>query len=543
MRIALFFISCFILSFGLIAQEKDAYWIHFKDKNEQVNLLDRPSVFLSEQAISRRNLQGIPIDHSDLPVSEIYLTAVRGLGIHTVFASRWFNMVSVLMNEEDIRNLKQLEFISEITKQHGFKKNDRVENVFVSDFDTSLILVDEYYGFAINQIKMLSGIDLHNLDYKGQGMTIAVLDAGFNSADILPVFENAWNANRIKIGPDFVRGNDTLVDFSHSNHGTFVLGFMASELENMYVGTAPLADYVLIRTENAPTENIVEEHCWLAGAEYADSLGVDLINSSLGYTTFDDSLQNHTYEDLDGNTTLITNAADMAASKGILVVNSAGNSGARAWHYISAPADADSVLTVGSVDGLGVSSPFSSHGPTADNRIKPNVAAHGQNIFTISIDSAFYPSQGTSFSAPVITGMAACLWQYKRDSVAVSIGNMDIISLIENSSSLFPFSNPDLGFGIPNFELASALLSLNEFDQGFVEVFPNPFKNNIHVEMDKQGIFAYQLVDLYGRIIFQDRMEEAVRVLDIQIPSTVSRGNYLLTIETANGSIVKKLIK
>ncbi len=543
MRIILLLIIGFTFSLNTKAQMKERYWLSFKDKNEQEELLKRPVTFLSSKSIERRRLQGIEVNNSDLPVSTIYLNQIKNLGIDIIFASRWFNMVSVDITKDQIRAISGLKFIQKVTRQKGFYKDVGVDELNNEDEIYTSPSLEDYYGLAKNQIEMINGIGLHDQGYKGQGMLIGVLDAGFYHADSLPVFSTAWNDNRITIGPDFVRGNDTLVDFSHSSHGTMVLGFMASELPETYVGTAPEASYILIRTENAVSEDIVEEHYWLQGAEYADSLGVDLINSSLGYTTFDDSLQNHSYEDLDGNTTLITKAADMAASKGILVVSSAGNSGAQSWHFISAPADADSVMTVGSVNEIGDSSPFSSHGPTSDNRVKPNIVGQGQGIFTVSVDSAFYPSQGTSFSAPVLTGMAACLWQYKRAIVSDSIDNMEIITLIENSSTLFPFSNADMGYGIPNFGLATAPLSLDELEDDGLVVFPNPFENSIMIESAYSHLLGYELMDIYGRIVVKGKLNSAVGKIEIQVPFQISQGNYILRLKTENGDLVKKLIK
>ncbi len=543
MKIKLGILSFFAIMLSLSAQERNKYWIHFADKNEQVALLERPNSFLSDKAIERRKLQGIEINETDLPVSRIYLNQLVEAGIEPLYSSRWFNMTSAKLSKEELRNLNQLPFIEKISLHKGLLKDGQS-----LDVETSYEMVidsteEDYYGLASRQINMLNGVGLHDLDYKGQGMTIAVLDAGFLNANILPVFDNAWAANRIIVGPDFVRGNDTLVDFSHSTHGTNVLGFMASELPDVYVGTAPLANYILIRTENGPSEAVVEEYYWLQGAEYADSMGADLINSSLGYTTFDDSTESHSYDDLDGNTTLITKAADMAAAKGILVVNSAGNSGANSWYYISAPADADSVMTVGSVNGFEESSLFSSHGPTADDRIKPNVVAHGELVYTVWVDSAFYPSNGTSFSAPVLTGMTACLWQYKRALEDSTISNMEIIELVESSSSQYPFSDPNLGYGIPNFGLATAPLSTVEIEQMDVSIYPNPFNTEIHISSNHEKLFGYSLVDVYGRVLIQEISEIGVQEYSIQIPLNVSMGNYFIIVESTEGRIVNKLVK
>ena len=200
-------------------------------------------------------------------------------------------------------------------------------------------------------------------------MTIAVLDAGFENTESLPIFQRAWDEGRIQEGLDAMYSQGGL--FAHHRHGTAVLGTMAGHLEDSLIGTAPDATYVLYRTEDAYSEYLIEEDYWVAAAEHADSIGVDLMNTSLGYSLFDDSTMNHVYDDLNGTTTRISQAAEWAAQKGILCTTSAGNSGAAAWHYITAPADADGILTVGAVDAEGQHAAFSGWGPTADGRIKP----------------------------------------------------------------------------------------------------------------------------------------------------------------------------
>ena len=248
------------------------------------------------------------------------------------------------------------------------------------------------------------------------------------------------------------------------------------------IGAAPMANYLLFRTEDSESETIVEEDYWAAAAELADSIGVDIINSSLGYTImYDDTINSHTYSDMDGNTTIITKAADRAASRGILVVNSAGNSGLNSWYYIGAPADGDSVLAVGAVDYLGNIASFSSRGPSFDGRIKPNVCAKGMSVVVADQDSSIRYANGTSFSAPLVSGLSACLWQAILSN-NIDVSNMDIISLIQESSSLFSNPNDSLGYGIPNFYLSflnSSIDSPNYESQ--INIFPNPFDNLFHL--------------------------------------------------------------
>ncbi len=311
------------------------------------------------------------------------------------------------------------------------------------------------YGQAFNQINMLNGIPLHDLGLDGAGMTIAVLDAGFLNADVIEAFDSLWLNNQIIGYKDFVSPLAPDIFDSHY-HGTMVLSTMGANLPTEMVGTAPKADYWLLRSEDGATEYLIEELNWASAAEFADSLGADIINSSLGYTTYDDPAQDHTYEDMDGNTTPITIAADLAASKGILVVNSAGNSGSSSWHYIGAPADGDSVFTIGAVNSSGNYASFSSTGPTYDDRIKPNVVAQGQGSTVISAYSGNVTSgNGTSFSSPITAGMVACLWQAHPNKK-----NTEIMEAIQQSAS--QALNPDslLGYGIPDYFAAHSTLSL-----------------------------------------------------------------------------------
>lgn len=286
-------------------------------------------------------------------------------------------------------------------------------------------------------------------------MVICILDAGFLNVDTLSCFDSLWINNKILGTYDFV-ANEVSV-FEDYQHGTEVLSCIGANWPGKLVGTAPQAYFWLLRTEDAATELIIEEDNWVAGAEFADSVGADIINSSLGYTTFDaqTSNQNHTRADLDGNTAYATNGADIAAAKGILVCNSAGNEGGSGWKYISIPADGDSVCTVGAVDILGVRAGFSSQGPTADNRIKPDVVACGSGTavidpFTSTV--AYY--SGTSFSSPLTAGMAACLWQANPTK-----NNMNILNAMRNSGSKSNSPDTLLGWGIPNYCLANGLLS------------------------------------------------------------------------------------
>ncbi|MCB0805487.1 MAG: S8 family serine peptidase [Bacteroidales bacterium] len=457
-----------IIPFLIIGQvAPDKYWVKFTDKNNTPFSIDSPEAFLSQKAIDRRTNQGIAIVENDLPVDPVFVAGVENTGATILNVSKWFNSVTIFANSPTILSaINALPYVSSVDALNG---GTTVENSFKPFFKTEIwdsVEKDQpgegtgsgesyNYGQAFNQINMLNGIALHDMGYDGAGMIIAVLDAGFLNADIIDAFDSLWLNNRILGYRDFADPLNPDIFGSHS-HGTSVLSTMGANLPGEMVGTAPQASYYLLRTEDGGSEYIIEELNWVSGAEYADSVGADIINSSLGYTEFDDSSQDHTYQDMDGNTTPISIGADMAASKGILVVNSAGNSGNDSWQYIGAPADGDSVFSIGAVTGSGNYASFSSRGPTYDGRVKPNVVAQGSSSTVISAWSGNVSySSGTSFSSPITAGMVACLWQAHPNRK-----NTEIMAAIEQSGS--QATNPDdyLGYGIPDYFAAHTTLSV-----------------------------------------------------------------------------------
>ncbi|MCB2219348.1 MAG: S8 family serine peptidase [Bacteroidetes bacterium] len=435
----------------------DTYWIRFTDKNNSPYNINNPEEFLTQRAINRRIVQNIPIQQNDLPVNQTYIDAVVATGVSIKTVSKWFNSVTVYTtNPALIATIEEFSFVQsaqkvgngEITSKSNkpfFEKEWCSSEPMNTGGKDPSSLQSFNYGLAYNQINMLNGIALHDMGFDGSGMVIAVLDAGFTNVDIIPAFDSLWINNQILGVKDFVNPNSPNIFGSHY-HGCMVLSTMGANLPGQMVGTAPHADYWLLRSENGSSEYLVEELNWVSAAEFADSVGADIINSSLGYTTFDDPTQDHTYDDMDGNTTPITLAADLAASKGILVVNSAGNSGSSSWQYIGAPADGDSVFSIGAVNSSGDYASFSSTGPTYDGRVKPNVVAQGQGTTIITTSGTVTTGNGTSFSSPVTAGMVACLWQAFPERK-----NMEIMDVIQQSAS--QYDNPDhyLGYGIPDY--------------------------------------------------------------------------------------------
>src|SRR6056297_2037035 len=536
----------FLLLTSLIFSQvaPDHYRIFFTDKNNSEFSIDHPEAFLSSKAIERRIKQNIPIQINDLPVNKTYIDSLKKFGLSIKNTSKWLNTALVYTTDKElIDTLPMLNFIRSCQKTaykpnpQKKKKNKIPPKKYHLNNDS---IFD--YGYSTKQISMLNGHILHRNGNMGQDMTIAILDAGFYNVDVLPAFDSLWSNQQILGTYDFVDG-DTAV-FDASSHGMKVLSVMGANIPGQLIGTAPKANYWLLRSEQTATEYSIEEDNWVAAAEFADSVGADIINTSLGYSEFDDSVLNYTYKDMNGNSAFITKAADIAASKGVLVVVSAGNQGDDPWKYITAPADGDSVLTVGSVNQYAEYSYFSSIGPTFDGRIKPNIAAMGYQTAIQGIDGAITISNGTSFSAPLISGLAACLWQHFPD-----LNNMEIMRMIEESAH--KYSSPDYytGYGIPDFGKAANLTQTNVTTLSkntLLNIFPNPFNDNLTIEINRKEdiqIIQIELFNITGQKIKQlnindPTQDKSTLILDNlnELPS----GIYLLKIKMGNQNLSKK---
>lgn len=472
MKLKLFILAAFA-GFTVAAQPVVVYkyWIGFKDKNGTPYSIERPAAYLSESSIARKRVQGISIDESDLPVAPHYLDKLLYIeGIELRHTSRWLNGAIVHMPDSNaVKQLRELPFVTEVVLvgiqrlsaeiNAGFEELEAMALIMANleretkRKDTSFVdlFSKEYYGKAYQQIAMCNGHALHKKGFTGSKVRIAVLDAGFSNFHLLPALKAAVLSEGFLGTLDLVQLNDTVYD--DDDHGTNVLSCMATKWPGKMVGTAPDASYLLIRTEDAATEYLVEEYNWVIGAEKADSAGVDIITSSLGYTTFDDKHTSHTRKELDGKTAVVSRAATIAARKGLFVVNSAGNEGDGIWRLIGVPADADSIFTIGAVNARGEYASFSSIGPTKDKRIKPTFMAMGEMTMVLSPYGVIYPSNGTSFSAPVFTGMLACLYQANRGKSL-----HELMRALIMSGSQYPFPDHRKGYGIPDFKLANKIL-------------------------------------------------------------------------------------
>lgn len=421
------------------------YRLYLKDKDLDHTpfSVNRPSEFLSQRSIDRRKRQGIPVDLTDLPVAPAYEKQVAEAGIEIVGKSKWNNTLLIRIHKDkELRKLEGLEFITKMKKV--FQAPDSVSQRMRSNVRNGLnewSQGDEFYGAADAQLKSLNGKKLHENGYRGKGMMIAVFDGGFMNADKIPAL------HKIKLAgvKDFVVPESKSV-FGEMEHGTMVLSTMAANAPDFYVGVAPEAQYLLIRCEDERTESLAEEDYWASAAEYADSCGVDVINSSLGYHGFDDSSMNHHYYEQDGNTALISRTASMCADKGIVCVNSAGNDGMGSWKKINFPADAKDILTVGSINEHGMNAAFSAVGPTVDGRIKPDVMAFGSPTCVITGRGSIINDNGTSFSSPLVAGMVACLWQALPGKTA-----KQIIKLVKLAGDNQQHPDNVFGYGVPDF--------------------------------------------------------------------------------------------
>lgn len=549
----IFLIGFIINSTAQIAPDK--YYIQFTDKDNSPYSIDNPSEFLTQRALDRRNNQGITVSENDIPVNQSYIQGVADIGVDILNPTRWLNGVTVYTEDPGLIELiEALPYVSGSVKFNYSKNfnNSKFKSVKIDSPDlnsstknnSSISSLD--YGLSYEQIEQLNGIPLHDAGFQGEGMVIAVLDAGFTGALTHPVLEYLWDNNRILGSKDFVYIGGSV--FNDSEHGKMVLSCMGANLPGEMVGTAPEAEYWLLRSEESPHENVIEEYNWMSAAEFADSVGADIINSSLGYIDFDNPIFDHPHSAMNGDCTVVTRAADIAASKGILVVNSAGNSGSSSsFPWIGAPADGDSVLTIGAVRLNGQRASFSSIGPTADGRIKPTVMACGQGATIATGTSNISTSgSGTSFSSPILAGMSACLWQSHPEMTM-----MEIYESIRESGSLVNDPNDLMGWGIPNFNSADSILtaisppsSITEF----VKVSPNPFvrKLNVTVDIDTSENISIEIFNLAGNMVISKTFYISKYNNNIEINNELqqlSKGVYFLKVITIHKTEVIKIIK
>lgn len=536
--ISLGFIIC---SLGVLkAQFPNKYWVKFKDKNGSPYSVSSPNAFLSAKSITRRTNQGITVDITDIPVNQTYINQVNATGAQVFQRSKWMNAAIVIVNDNTqltaINSLTCVLNSSPVGRFYKTKTDEITEenNTFRTSQTTAY-----NYGPSFTQVSQI-GVDcMHENGYRGQNITIGVLDSGFDNVNNNAVFDSLRNEGRILGTRDIVAGDNSV--YEDHNHGAMVLSTIVGNAPGQLIGTGPKSKVYLIRTEDVFSEKLIEEANWIVGAEYADSVGVDIMTTSLGYTTFDNSSYDHTYADLDGKTAMMSIAATMAARKGIFVLNAAGNEGGGSWNYVGVPADADSICTVGAVDGSGNHASFSSVGPTSDGRIKPDVSTLGQGSYVCSPSGNFFAGNGTSFATPIMAGAVACLWQANPTKT-----NMELLQAIRMTSS--KSSNPDnnYGWGIPN--LCAAHNYLNGTVLGVFEVsetpilMPNPVYGEIKFSIN-QMVQSVEVIDLLGKKISTEFVQNGTYQYTVKPKHTIVNGLYFLIVNTPAGIYKTKFLK
>lgn len=543
-----FFIS--ILNANLFAGDSYMYAVYFTNKAHNSFSLSHPQSFLSAQCIERRTRQHIGFFESDLPVSKLYADSLLTFGVHNIKTSKWLNCSLISASDTTIiQRIASLGFVSKVELvKSPFTSLRKSESKFevLTDVDFKDFNPDEYYGASSNQNQMIHVDFLHKRGYKGDSVDIAVFDAGFYNANGLAGFDSLFKTSRFKGSWDLEAQNANV--FDDGSHGTSCLSCMAANQPGKMIGSAPNANYALFRTEVGSSETLEEEYNWVFAAEFAESGGADVFSTSLGYTQFDDATTNHTYADLDGNTTPIAKAANVAARGGIVVLNSAGNEGANSWYFISTPADADSILAVGAVNELRQYAKFSGKGPNAAGHVKPDVCARGVGTAVYNTAGEIYNGSGTSFSCPVLAGGAACLRQ-----AFPNVPGLEIMETIRESAHLFKMPNDTFGYGIPDLAVAYMILS-NKYNYhnhdnllADLDVFPNPFSSELNVYVGKPMDEKLQLAifDFSGKLIqsqdvsFSNNSNQFVAVNTLNL----NQGVYLLKLQGKSFFDVKRIVK
>lgn len=542
-------LTLFVLLAELICGQSSntRYWVAFKDKNGSPYSVSNPQQFLSQRAINRRALHSYAVNTEDLPVNPSYVALVKGTGAVIRSRSRWYNGVVV-----SITNPAQLTAINALSCVQSTKSVALIiqqaqyvgprENPPGNQKEASTQNVDRFnYGQAYNQIAMMNGQCLHNQYYDGTGMQIAVLDNGFLNTNNIQIFDSLWAHNRL-IGKHNFFSGDTTDLFILGGHGTSVLSCMAAFDGSNFVGTAPYAQYYLLRSEVDTCEQIVEEYGWVSAIEYADSAGADVANSSLGYVGFDDASQDHTWGDLDGKTSVASFSATMAARRGMIVCVAAGNSGSSSWRKITIPSDADSILCVGAVDAGGSYAGFSSQGYSADGRVKPDIMSQGQASTVISANSGnVITSSGTSFASPILAGMVACLWQGNPTKT-----NMEVIGAIKQSATQYAAPDSLMGHGIPDFCVADQIL------KGNIGIYNQPDisfdQNGLSVSGMENCKLTIEMYDVSGRLLSSTEKQIGGygQKVSLEVPAyqDAKTGVYLFRITSDKGfSASKKISK
>ena len=529
----------FLLLPDLLFAQQPAFFVSFKSKFPSIYSIEHPESFLSCRAIENRKKNSIAISENDLPVSPKYLDSLKSNGATILFSSKWLNGAMISATDVQLQSISKLSFVKKVQSIVPKRTNYLSSVQSVGGLQSTTDISDvASYGQSYNQIRIPGVDEMHADGIFGNGVLIAVLDDGFKNVNTLPAFDSLFSFNRIKGTYDFVN-NENNVYNDGAGHGTHVLSILAGYSEGNLIGAAWKADFLLLRTENNTNETILEEYNWVRAAEYADSAGADIISSSLGYNDFDNSADNHLLSDLNGDKTVITIGADIAASKGILVVSAAGNEGNSSWKTLLAPADGDSVLTVGGIDLNGNHASFSSTGPTYDGRIKPDVVTLSNSVRVATYTGGYSSGNGTSYATPVISGMAAGLLQKYPH-----LTNMELLDFIRVSASQYYHPDFEKGYGIPNYKRAVQLIDASKSPL----LFPNPTSDaQLHLHWalyqknQEMEVFYYSIT---GQLMASEKVKVESPIIplvtDIQNWKT---GVYLVKVHTPMSWFTLKLVR
>lgn len=530
----LFFTTLFILFTGFLFSQ-ELSWIEFTDKPSKDYYLAHPEEMLSEKALQRREKYQIPLSVDDVPVEADWVEELKTINtIEIIGSSKWFNGVFAWINESDKAAIQDLDFVKEIHSFMQANRNKTARNAVnrfkepVKPVAYSTNKTAAYTDTQINQLKLQT---LHEAGFTGKDIDIAILDNGFTTVNTAEGFKRLRDNQQIKETYNFVTSSDNV--YSSGDHGTMVLSTIGGYLEDQFMGTAIDANFYLFVTENDMHEMPDEEVNWILGAEKADSLGVDVINSSLGYYDFDDSRYDYVYEDMDGQTTYISRGAQIAADKGIMVVNAAGNEGFSSWHYIGAPADAEGVFSIGAVDQYGQPAWFTSYGPTADGRIKPDVSALGSDAAVIYGSQVMY-ADGTSFASPIMAGAMACLIQFRPNILPA-----ELREIVRASANHYDNPTDQLGYGIPDFDkIYNESLAVSPVsEEAYLKLYPNPTSDRLYIET-KEPVLSIEILSVDGKLLKQWGGEQ---VIDL---SYFDSDLYFIKTQFENGkTLVRKIMK
>ena len=517
--------------------QEDA-WVYFNDKPNAAAFFSNPLSELSQKSLDRRTAQGIALVINDAPLEVTYVDQISSAtGITVMAKSKWLNCLHIRGSVTDIQALAALSFVNNVRFADNSLNNKMATLAAISPVNKSLEVQESFnYGTSLNQIQMLNGHLLHQTNYTGGGKIIAVLDSGFFGVDTAQPFQRLFTNNLILGGYNYVSQSNNL--YVLHNHGTMTLSCMGGFTDNQLVGTAPDASYYLFITEDVATENPVEESYWVQAAEEADRLGADIITSSLGYFGYDNPNYSYTYSQMTGNTAFASKGANIAFSKGIVVVASAGNSANSADPHIGVPAEANNVLAIGAVKADRSYASFSSIGPSFDLRVKPDVMAQGQSSVLSNTTGSIVTASGTSFSCPIMAGMIACFWQ-----AIPWANNAQIVQFVKQSADRFLTPDNLFGYGIPDFQLAlniANLVTAENNKENFV-LYPNPTSSFVTIsfpdDINDAKVLFYNTL---GQVVLEKIISKSVSTLSLE---TLNSGVYYYKAQSDIVSQSGKIIK